>query len=634
MPVIKVSKEEFEISSESTALEILKYQKKKDGVLVCRINGKLSDLSAQVREGDSVEFLTFEDEDAKQVFWHSSAHILGYAIKNIYPKALLSSGPPTESGFFYDVWLERPFTQGDYGKLEKEIQRIIKRNFTFKKLTKTKKELLEQYAENPYKTHFVEKKVVGQSSVYDIGEFSDFCEGPHVPSTSSVRAFKIMKNSSSYFLGDSSNDTLQRIFGISFPNKEMMAEFLDIQEKAKSRDHRKIGLDMNLFFFHPYSPGGCFFLPDGAVVYKNLVSFLQDEYRKRGFQEVITPNLFSLELWEESGHLQNYKENMFLVEDSMGLKPMNCPGHCIMFRHGERTYKELPMRLADFGVLHRNELRGTLSGLTRVRRFQQDDAHIFCAADQIQEEIKGSLEFLEYVYERLGFEFDLFLSTRPEKFLGKAEDWEKAEEALRKGLGTRRYRVNEGDGAFYGPKIDIQILDALKRKHQCATIQLDFQLPQRFNLKFKKSDGSYEAPVIIHRAILGSIERMMAILIENYGKRLPFWITPRQIALVPISSSVEDYATEILRRFSSFHIRKFDEEGLTLSKKIRNAQLGGYSVIVIVGEKEKKERKLSVRVGHETKLYEIEELFESLRWRMESRADLPVVSDLTISTKP
>lgn len=636
MPVIRVSKNEFGIKPESTAFDVLRlrHQGKREDVLVCRINGKLSDLSANVKEGDSIEFLTFEDEDAKQVFWHSSAHILGYAIKNVYPEALLSSGPPTESGFFYDVWLEKPFSQSEYARLEKEIQRIIKKGFLFRKLTKSKADLLQQYENNPYKAHFVQKKVAGQSSVYDIGDFSDFCEGPHIPSTSVVKAFKIVKNSSSYFLGDSANDSLQRIFGISFPKKEMLKEFLEIQEKAKARDHRKIGLEMDLFFFHPYSPGGCFFLPDGAFIYNSLVGFIKDEYLKRGFQEVVTPNLFSLELWEESGHLQNYKEHMFLVGENMGLKPMNCPGHCLMFRHMERSYKELPLRLADFGVLHRNELRGTLSGLTRVRRFQQDDAHIFCAPEQIQEEIEGCLGFLDCVYGRLGFEFDLFLSTRPEKFLGKIEDWDRAEDALRRALGTRAYKINERDGAFYGPKIDIVIFDALKRKHQCATIQLDFQLPQRFSLKFKKSDGGYDMPVIVHRAILGSIERMVAILIENYGKRLPFWISPRQIALIPLSSSVYDYAEEVFSRFSSFRVTRFDDDGLTLSRKIRNAQIKGYSMIVVIGEKEKSERKLSVRVGNEMKSYEISELFDVLRWRMENRSDLPVVSDLTISTRP
>ncbi|KAL0265668.1 UNVERIFIED_CONTAM: hypothetical protein PYX00_011382 [Menopon gallinae] len=635
MPTIKIDDADIQLGKGATARDVASRLPNKEDILVCRINGKLSDLSTEVKHGDSVEFLTFEDSEAQQVFWHSSAHVLGYAILNTYPGALLSSGPPTESGFFYDVKLDEPFTQSDYQRLEKEAKRIIKRNYVFEKLLKTKDELLEEYRHNPYKTHFVNEKVRAASTVYKVGAFSDLCQGPHIYSTGAIKSFKIQKNSSAYFLGDAKNASLQRIFGVSFPRKGMLEAFLEAQEKARERDHRRVGMEMDLFFFHPYAPGSAFFLPEGAAVYNGLVDFIKDEYRARGFQEVITPNLFDIELWKESGHLENYRENMFLVGDKMGLKPMNCPGHCIIFRHTERTYKELPLRLADFGVLHRNELKGALSGLTRVRRLQQDDAHIFCTRGQVQSEIEGCLEFLGHVYRKLGFSFEVLLSTRPEKFLGDVSEWDHAEDALRRALdkGEGRYKINEGDGAFYGPKIDIIILDALNRKHQCATIQLDFQLPQRFNLKFKRSDGGYEAPVIIHRAILGSVERMIAILLENYGKHLPFWLSPRQIALVPVGPSVERYAEEVFHAFSEFKIRAFDDESLTFNKRIRNAQVGGYIVIVVVGEKEQASRTLSVRVENETRTYGAEELLGILQWRVKNRMDLPGVEDLRISTE-
>ena len=616
MPIIKVHNLDLSVEDGITALDISGRRENSSEILVCRVNGKLRDLSSPVKDGDCVEFLTFEDEEAKRVFWHSSAHVLGCAILSVYPDALLSSGPATEEGFFYDVRLAQPFTQEDYAQLEKAASKVIRGNHVFHREAWKKDALLKEYERNPYKTHFVATKVDGESSVYRVKDFADMCQGPHIHSTSAIKAFKILKNSSSYFLGDAANDSLQRIFGISFPRKEMMDAFLHFRERAKMLDHRRLGLELDLFFFHPYSPGSAFFLPEGAFIYNSLVEFIRGEYKKRGYEEVISPNIFSLDLWKESGHLDNYKENMFLLEGGMGLKPMNCPGHCLMFRHVERTFRDLPMRIADFGVLHRNELRGALSGLTRVRRFQQDDAHIFCTMGQIEAEIRGCVDFLEHVYQKLGFKFETLLSTRPEKFLGSVHEWEAAEDALRRVLRGREYELNEGDGAFYGPKIDVVVLDALKRKHQCGTIQLDFQLPQRFGLKFKKSDGSYEAPVMVHRAIFGSIERMMAILIENYGKRLPFWLNPRQVALIAISGSVSDYVDEVRQRFRVFRTRVFDEEGLTLNKKIRNAQTRGYSVVVFVGEREKQRRNVSVRVGNETREYEIDDIFETLHWRL------------------
>nr|KAF6442524.1 hypothetical protein HJG63_018883 [Rousettus aegyptiacus] len=398
-------------------------------------------------------------------------------------------------------------------------------------------------------------------------------------------------------------ETLQRIYGISFPDPKMLKEWEKFQEEAKNRDHRKIGRDQELYFFHELSPGSCFFLPKGAYIYNTLIEFIRSEYRKRGFQEVVTPNIYNSRLWMTSGHWQHYSENMFSFEvekELFALKPMNCPGHCLMFDHRPRSWRELPLRLADFGVLHRNELSGALTGLTRVRRFQQDDAHIFCAMEQIEDEIKGCLDFLRTVYSVFGFSFKLNLSTRPEKFLGDIEVWNQAEKQLENSLNEfgEKWELNPGDGAFYGPKIDIQIKDAIGRYHQCATIQLDFQLPIRFNLTFVSHDGDdKKKPVIIHRAILGSVERMIAILTENYGGKWPFWLSPRQVMVVAVGPTCDEYAQKVRQQF---HDAKFMADvdldpGCTLNKKIRNAQLAQYNFILVVGEKEKSGGTVNIR---------------------------------------
>lgn len=425
-----------------------------------------------------------------------------------------------------------------------------------------------------------------------------------------------MKNSSSYFLGDAKNDSLQRIYGVSFPDKEQMKEHQKMLEEAAKRDHRKIGKEQQLFFFHELSPGSCFFLPHGTRIYNTLVESLRQEYWNRGYEEVITPNMYNAKLWEMSGHWQNYQENMFTFEvekERFGLKPMNCPGHCLLFAHRERSYRELPWRVADFGVLHRNEFSGALTGLTRVRRFQQDDTHIFCTDEQVKQEIHGLFDFLKTIYGRLGFTFKLKLSTRPEKYVGDIETWNQAEAQLEKALeeftsqGESRWELNPGDGAFYGPKIDITISDALKRDFQCATIQLDFQLPQRFNLEYITGDvirkdaaetsravttdegalidsssktEHYKRPVMIHRAILGSVERFMAILTEHFAGKWPFWLSPRQIMIVPVMKAAEEYVLQVQAIFRKMNMHAdVDLSGNTMPKKIRTAQIQQYNFI-------------------------------------------------------
>uniref|UniRef100_A0A672IF83 threonine--tRNA ligase n=1 Tax=Salarias fasciatus TaxID=181472 RepID=A0A672IF83_SALFA len=435
---------------------------------------------------------------------------------------------------------------------------------------------------NKFKCRILNEKVTTPTTtVYRCGPLIDLCRGPHVRHTGKIKALKIYKNSSTYWEGRSDMETLQRIYGISFPDSKMLKEWERFQEEAKNRDHRKIGKDQELFFFHDLSPGSCFFMPRGAYIYNTLTEFIRDEYWRRGFQEVASPNIYNSKLWETSGHWQHYSENMFsfpVEDDIFALKPMNCPGHCLMFGHRPRSWRELPLRLADFGVLHRNELSGTLTGLTRVRRFQQDDAHIFCRMDQIESEMKGCLDFLRCVYDVFGFSFQLHLSTRPEKYLGDIAVWNQAEKQLENSLNEfgEPWKLNPGDGAFYGPKIDIKIKDAIGRYHQCATIQLDFQLPIRFDLTFDGDDKG--RPVIIHRAILGSVERMIAILTENYAGKC--------ISLSKVCKQFTD---------AGFTADADLDSGCLLNKKIRNAQLAQYNFILVVGEKEKMTNSVNVR---------------------------------------
>jgi len=549
----------------------------------------------------------FESKEGKHVFWHSSAHVLGTAMELEYG-ANLCIGPPLEDGgFYYDCEMgNNKVTPEDFKALENTVQQVVSQKHPFDRLVLTKEEALEMFKHNPFKIEIIKNKVPdGQTcTAYRCGPFVDLCKGPHIPSTGKIKAMRVTKNASAYWLGKPENPSLQRVYGISFPDKERLEKHMEFLRLAAERDHRKIGQDQKLFFFHDLSPGSCFFLPHGARIYNTLIEFIRSEYRKRGFTEVVTPNVFNVDLWKISGHYENYKDNMFLFEvekAEFGMKPMNCPGHCLMFKHQQHSYRELPLRYADFGVLHRNEYSGALTGLTRVRRFQQDDAHIFCRHDQIQQEVAGALSFLKDVYGRFGFNFILNLSTRPEKFLGEIATWDAAEAALRQSLEAHfgnNWNLNPGDGAFYGPKIDIQLMDALQRKHQCATIQLDFQLPseQRFNLVYKNEAGTMEHPVIIHRAILGSVERMMAVLIEHNGGKWPFWLSPRQVMVVPVAPEFIDYARQVRDRlWAAGYFADVDDSSDQLGRKIRNAQVEQYNYILGVGASERAAGTVDVR---------------------------------------
>lgn len=612
-----------------------------DRLVIAKVDGELWDSTRPLEKSCQLEFLDFECDEGKAVFWHSSAHVLGEACERHYG-CHLCLGPPIEEGFYYEMAIEdRPVSQADYPSINKLADKIVKDKQKFERLVVSKENLLEMFKHNPLKLHLIKDKIPDGTSttVYRCGPLIDLCRGPHITNTSRIKAFTVTKNSSSYFLGNAENEVLQRVYGISFPDKERMKEWQKFKEEADKRDHRLVGRNQELFFFHELSAGSCFFLPHGARIYNKLLDFIRSEYRKRGFSEVITPNIFNVNLWKTSGHWDNYRDDMFVFEqekESFALKPMNCPGHCLMFAHRERSYRELPIRFADFGVLHRNELSGALHGLTRVRRFQQDDAHIFCRHDQIGSEIKSCLEFMSHVYGILGFSFSLRLSTRPEKYLGEISVWDSAEKELAAALDSfgHPWEINPGDGAFYGPKIDITIMDAHKRKHQCATIQLDFQLPIRFDLEFRApaKEGSnpevsseLERPVIIHRAILGSIERCMAVLTESYGGDWPFWLSPRQAIVVPVSHANDEYALHVQKVLhdAGFHVES-DCGDSTFNKRIRNAETAKHTFILVVGNKEAEQGTVNIRkatADGKDLLVSIDELLVKFR---ELEAEKPV----------
>ena len=579
-------------------------------IVISKVNDQLWDLERPL-EGDArLEFLDFEHPEGKRVFWHSSAHVLGEAAERHYG-CHLCMGPPTDEGFFYEMGMgdsgDRVVRSEDFGALDTLVSSAIKDKQPFERAVLTKEQLLEMFRYTKYKVHIINSKIPDGTSttVYRCGPMIDLCVGPHIPHTGRIKAMAVLKNSASYFLGNQANDSLQRLYGISFPDKKQMTEYKKFLEEAAKRDHRRIGREQELFMFHDLSPGSCFWLPHGARIYNRLQDFIKGQYRIRGFDEVISPNMYNSKLWETSGHWANYKDDMFALsvdKETFALKPMNCPGHCLMFGVRDRSYKELPLRFADFGVIHRNEASGALSGLTRVRRFVQDDAHIFCRVDQIESEVTSCFDFLHHVYSLFGFSFKLELSTRPEKHLGDIKTWDEAEQRLGSALDRfmpGKWELNPGDGAFYGPKIDITISDAMNRQHQCATIQLDFQLPQRFNLEYTTAggDGATTArPVMIHRAIDGSLERFIAILIENFAGKWPFWLSPRQILVVPVTQSIYGYAQEVRDLlWNKGFFTDVDLSDNTLNKKVRNGELAQYNFVFIVGHEEASSRSVNIR---------------------------------------
>ncbi|MBI2811590.1 MAG: threonine--tRNA ligase [Candidatus Melainabacteria bacterium] len=570
--------------------------------LAAKINGKLRDLTTALKDKDQVELVHFEEPEGKDVFWHTSAHVLAQAILRLYPDAKPTIGPPIENGFYYDFG-NLTISEADFEKIEKEVQKIIDENYKSERhLLKGKKEALERFKDNPYKCELIQGFNEGDElTAYSQGEFFDLCRGPHMPNLGKIKAFKILKTAGAYWKGDSKREMLTRIYAISYPDRKLLKEYLFMLEEAKKRDHKTIGPKLDLFSLKEEGPGMPFIHPSGMIVWNRLIDFWRNLHRKAGYQEIKTPQLMSQELWETSGHWQHYRENMyaFSIEDRhFAIKPMNCPGCMLYYKSHSHSYRELPLRVAELGHVHRHEASGALNGLFRVRSFHQDDAHLFMRPGDIKQEIMNVIALVEEIYATFGLPYRLELSTRPENSIGSDEDWEVATAGLKDALDSwgQPYRINAGDGAFYGPKIDIHIRDALGRSWQLGTVQLDMALPEKFQLEYMDSDGHLKRPVMIHRALFGSIERFMGILIEHFAGRFPLWLSPRQVCVITVADRHNDRAHAVCAEIKKAgFICDVDDSAESMNKKIRNAQMMQYNYMLTIGDKELENGMVSLR---------------------------------------
>lgn len=569
-----------------------------------KVNGKVVDLSATVPDQAEVKVLTLDDPEGLEVYRHSTAHLMAQALKRLYPGVKLGIGPVIEDGFYYDIDCPEKITPEDFPKIEAEMQKIVKEDFPIRRKVVSREEAIRIYEEvgDHLKLELIRDLPEDEEiSIYEQGEFFDLCRGPHVPSTGRLKAFKLLSVAGAYWRGDSNNQMLQRIYGTAWPKQSQLEDYLKRLEEAKKRDHRKLGRELKLYMFSDEAPGMPFYLPGGMAIRNELENFSRELQKKAGYQEVRTPLIMNRRLWEQSGHWEHYRENMYFteVDDTVfAVKPMNCPGHMLIFKNEVRSYRDLPLRLAEYGHVHRHELSGALNGMLRVRSFTQDDAHIFVRPDQIEEEVARVMELVDRMYSVFGFPYTVELSTRPENSMGSDALWEKAESALKAvldGSGVE-YRINEGDGAFYGPKIDFHIRDALKRSHQCATIQLDFQMPEKFDLSYVGEDNQRHRPVVIHRAIYGSIDRFIGILVEHYGGAFPLWLAPVQARVLTITDAHADYARKVLEELKEAGIRaELDDRSEKIGYKIREAQLQKIPYMLVVGEKERESGTVAVR---------------------------------------
>ena len=573
-------------------------------IVGAKINGEVKDLKTPINDDAKLEFVKFEDKDGKEVFWHTSTHVMAQAIKRLYPEAKLAIGPAIENGFYYDIDLEHRLSPEDLEKIEAEMKKIVKEEFEVERYELPKDEAIDFMKKlgEDYKVELIEGLEEGSIiSFYKQGEFTDLCAGPHLPNVKKVKAFKLLSVAGAYWRADQSNKMLQRVYGIAFEKKKDLDDYIQMMEEAKLRDHRKLGKELELFTLLDEGPGFPFFLPKGTVLKNKLLEYWREVHREDGYVEIETPIILNRQLWETSGHWFNYKENMYTVEideEDFAIKPMNCPGGMLVYQTKMRSYKDFPIRMGEIGRVHRHELSGALHGLMRVRAFTQDDAHIFMLPEQIKDEIKGVVSLIDKIYKTFGFSYHLELSTRPEKFLGEISMWDEAESNLKAALEELGlpYIINEGDGAFYCPKIDFHLRDCIGRTWQCGTIQLDYQLPERFELSYIGKDGEKHRPVMIHRVAFGSIERFIGILIEHYAGKFPLWIAPVQVKILPISDKFMDYAKQIEKAMYDAKIRvELDDRAEKIGYKIREAQLEKVPYMIIVGEKELNEGNISVR---------------------------------------
>ncbi|QPA56363.1 threonine--tRNA ligase [Lysinibacillus sphaericus] len=566
------------------------------------VNGTIVDLTRPIMEDAQITLYDASSKEGIEVIRHSTAHLLAQAVKRLYPHARFGVGPVIENGFYYDIDIADTLTPSDLQQIEKTMKQIVRENVQIKRREVSRNEAKKLFAHDALKLELLESIPADETvTIYEQGEFYDLCRGSHVPSTGKLQHFQLMHVSGAYWRGDSNNQMLQRIYGVAFATKEELQKYFVFLEEAEKRNHRKLGKELSLFMFSEEAPGMPFYLANGQILRNELESYLRNLQAKYDYQEVRTPLMMNQRLWEQSGHWDHYKDNMYFTQvdnQSFALKPMNCPGHMLIFKNNLHSYRDLPIRMAEFGQVHRHEFSGALNGLLRVRSFCQDDAHIFATPQQIEDEIALALNIIDEVYDVFGFQYTVELSTRPDDYMGELALWDQAEEALENvllNLGID-YTINEGDGAFYGPKIDIHIKDAIHRSHQCATVQLDFQLPEKFDLTYINEHNEKVRPIVIHRAVFGSIDRFLGILIEHFGGAFPTWLAPQQVQVIAVADAHQDYAMQVVKALQHEQIRvQIDDRQEKLGKKIREAQLHKIPYIIVIGDRETANQNISVR---------------------------------------
>ena len=606
MNIILKSGDKMELAENSTAFQAA--QAISEGLarnaICAKVNGELVDLSHVLKDGDALEIVTLKDKEGLQVYRHTCAHVLAQALKTVYPTCKLSIGPVIDNGFYYDVDFVTPITQADLAKVESEMQKIIKSNLPIERFTLPREEaiaLMKEYSED-YKVELIQDLPEGEViSFYKQGSFTDLCRGPHLSSTGKIKAFKLTSIAGAYWRGDEHNKMLTRIYGTAFAKKDEMDAYFTMLEEAKKRDHTKVGKELGLFAIMNEGKGLPFFLPNGMVLKNTLIEYWRQIHTREGYVEIQTPIMLNKTLWETSGHWYHYRDNMYTTkvdEEDFAIKPMNCPGSILVYKNEPHSYKDLPIRMGELGMVHRHEKSGQLHGLFRVRCFTQDDAHIFMTREQIKDEIKGVVRLINEVYTLFGFKYHVELSTRPENSMGSDEDWDVATESLRNALNDLGldYVVNEGDGAFYGPKIDFHLEDSIGRTWQCGTIQLDFQLPQRFEMEYVGEDGAKHQPIMVHRVAFGSIERFIGILIEHFAGKFPVWLAPVQVKILPITDRQLAYANELCAKMKELGIRvNVDDRSEKIGYKIREAQMSKVPYMLVLGDKEMEAGQVAVR---------------------------------------
>lgn len=641
MSKINFSGQSYDMPKKMSLLDFIKQNAKKESkdTIAAKFNGQEVDLTYIPETDGNLELIFTTTNEGLEILRHSTSHLMAQAVKRLYPNVQVTIGPAIKDGFYYDFDTDKPFTDEDLPKIEAEMKKIIKENIPVIRKIMTKKDAIEYFKKNnePYKVEIIEDIDADTVSFYEQGDFIDLCRGPHVPATGYLKSYKLMSVAGSYWRGDSNNKMLSRIYGTAFESKESLDNYLKKLKEAKERDHRKLGKELNLFSFHDEGPGFPFWHPRGMIIYKEVESYIRKENENRGYVEIKTPAILNEELWHRSGHWDNYKENMYFTEideTKFAIKPMNCPGGLIVYNSNIHSYRDLPLKVAELGFVHRHELSGALHGLFRVRAFTQDDAHIFCTEEQLADEIINTIDYYLSVYKDFGFKnFEIFVSTRPAKSIGTDEAWELATNSLINALDKLNiaYKINEGDGAFYGPKIDFNIKDVLDRNWQCGTLQVDFSLPIRFEISYEGKDGRKHTPVMLHRAILGSMERFIGILTEHYNGKFPLWLSPLQVAIVNVLNDKNqiERVKEISNAFKKENFRvEIDDGNDNLGTKIKKYRLQRTPYTVIIGAEELSSGKLSVRTRSSKELKDIDliEFIEKLKKESKERMNDSIFS--------